>query len=172
MIVAKLLIAWALMSACVMLHAVGTVLIMRGLIVPRLSSVRGNLFITWLVTVFVTCFATLHFIEIALWAFFYYGAVGIPDMETALYFSAVTYTTVGYGDIVLPSGWRLVAGAEALTGILMVGWTSALIFFVLIRVRLQREAAGHVVPFIIDANSDDTSNSSAGCDSGAPVDGQ
>ncbi len=78
----------------------------------------------------------------------------MQDMETALYFSAVTYTTVGYGDVVLPMGWRLTAGIEALTGILMVGWTSALIFFVLVRVRAAREAAGHVAPFKINPDAE------------------
>ena len=50
--------------------------------------------------------------------------------QTALYFSAVTYTTTGYGDLVLPQGWRLVGGVEALTGILMCGWSAG--FFVLV----------------------------------------
>ena len=40
----------------------------------------------------------------------------MPDLTSALYFSAVTYTTTGYGDLVLPDTWRLVGGIEALTG--------------------------------------------------------
>jgi hypothetical protein len=47
----------------------------------------------------------------------------MPDLPSALYFSMVTYTTTGYGDLVLPKGWRLVGGVEALTGILMCGWS-------------------------------------------------
>jgi hypothetical protein len=48
-----------------------------------------------------------------------------------LYFSMVTFTSLGYGDVVLPpSGWRLLASFEAANGILMFGWTTALIFFV------------------------------------------
>jgi len=43
------------------------------------------------------------------------------DLASAFYFSAVTYTTTGYGDLVLPEEWRLVGGVEALTGILMCG---------------------------------------------------
>jgi hypothetical protein len=45
-----------------------------------------------------------------------------------MYFSAVTYTTTGYGDLVLPKEWRLVGGVEALTGILMCGWSTGFFF--------------------------------------------
>ncbi len=152
--VAKLLIAWVVMLACVVMHAMGTIVIVRGLIAPRLSTIRGLLSAVWLLIVVVTCFAAVHLAEIALWALLYQGMDSMPNMETALYFSAVTYTTVGYGDVVLPLEWRLAAGIEALTGILMVGWTSALIFFVLVRVRAALEAAGHVAPFTINPDSD------------------
>lgn len=55
-------------------------------------------------------------------------------MTSALYFSAVTYTTTGYGDLLLPTDWRLVGAVEALTGILMCGWTTGFFFAVVSRV--------------------------------------
>ena len=55
----------------------------------------------------------------------------MPDLHTAFYFSAVTYTTVGYGDILLPVEWRGLAGAEALTGILMTGLSTGFFFMIL-----------------------------------------
>ena len=61
-----------------------------------------------------------------------------PDLASALYFSAVTYTTTGYGDVVLPEGWRLVGGVEALTGILMCGWSTG--FFFAVVSRMDRNA--------------------------------
>ena len=51
---------------------------------------------------------------------------GMPDLPSAFYFSAVAYTTTGYGDLVLPKEWRLVGGVEALTGILMCGLSTRL----------------------------------------------
>jgi len=54
----------------------------------------------------------------------------MPDLASALYFSAVTYTTTGYGDLLLPKEWRLIGGVEALTGILMCGWSTAFFFIV------------------------------------------
>jgi len=64
----------------------------------------------------------------------------MPDLQTAFYFSAVTYTTTGYGDLVLPKEWRVVGGIEALTGILMCGLSTGLFFAVFVKVfGLNRE---------------------------------
>jgi hypothetical protein len=57
----------------------------------------------------------------------------MDDMTSALYFSAVTYTTTGYGDLVLPAEWRGVGAGEALTGILMCGWSTGFFFAVVHR---------------------------------------
>jgi hypothetical protein len=56
-----------------------------------------------------------------------------PGLQSALYFSAVTYTTTGYGDLVLPKEWRLVGGVEALTGILMCGLPTGFFFAIFTR---------------------------------------
>ena len=68
-----------------------------------------------------------------MWGVFYVWQRAMPDLPTSLYFSAVTYTTTGYGDVVLPSEWRLVGAVEALTGILMCGWSTAFFFVVVSR---------------------------------------
>src|SRR5260221_13908247 len=69
-------------------------------------------------------------LQITVWAFFYAWKHGLPDLTSAFYFRAVTYTTTGYGDLVLPKEWRLVGGVEALTGILMCGLSTGLFFAV------------------------------------------
>jgi voltage-gated potassium channel Kch len=63
----------------------------------------------------------------------YARKAAMPDLQSALYFSAVTYTTTGYGDLVLPQEWRLVGAIEALTGILMCGWSTGFFFAVVSR---------------------------------------
>ena len=63
----------------------------------------------------------------ALWALAYLKIGAIEVMEAALYFSMVTFTTLGYGDITLNEQWRLIASIEAATGIIMFGWTIALV---------------------------------------------
>jgi voltage-gated potassium channel len=78
----------------------------------------------------------LHFVEILLWAGAYMlvAAEEFETFEAAIYFSAVTFTTLGYGDITLSSNWRLLSGFEAIGGIVLLGWTTAFLFAVLQRI--------------------------------------
>jgi hypothetical protein len=71
----------------------------------------------------------LHLIQVGLWALLYWWQIGW-DLNTVLYFSTTTYATIGYGDVVPPPEWRLVAVMEGLTGVLMLGWSSAMVFAV------------------------------------------
>ena len=79
--------------------------------------------------------------EISIWAFFYLWQECLPDAETAFYFSGVTYTTIGYGDLVLAKPWRMLAPVEGLTGILMCGLSASVFFAVVLRIRqgVQRQ---------------------------------
>ena len=60
-------------------------------------------------------------LDVALWATFYYVSGALPSFEEALYFSTVTFTTVGYGDIVLGREWRQLATFEAVNGWIIFG---------------------------------------------------
>ena len=142
----KLFIAWALMALCVVVHAMGMTVALR--LLDKMILRMGVRFwlSTWLLVRVAGWAILLHLVEIALWAFFYTWKGALPDMTTALYFSAMTYTTTGYGDVVLPSAWRLVGGVEALTGILMCGWSAAFFFAVVdqtneARQKRKRESA-------------------------------
>jgi hypothetical protein len=128
----KLIIGLGLMALCVVIHSIGLTAAIRYL---RRSSDRARTFwdCTFLLIAIAGCTIFVHLIEITVWAVFYLLAQGMQDMDSALYFSAVTYTTVGYGDVVLPSEWHLVGGVEALTGILMCGWSTAFFFAVVSR---------------------------------------
>ena len=53
----------------------------------------------------------------------------LPDLETAFYFSMVTFTTLGFGDVVLIGQWRTLASIQAANGVIIFGWTTALIFY-------------------------------------------
>jgi voltage-gated potassium channel Kch len=71
-------------------------------------------------------------LEAALWALLYLFhplITKIPDLETAFYFSMVTFTTLGYGDVVLAGQWRTLASIQAANGVIIFGWTTALIFY-------------------------------------------
>ena len=133
----KLLAAWGLMAVCVVIHAMGVTSVVRWWRHPV-----DPLHRFWLTTLLFIRLAgwivLLHLIEITTWAVFYVWRNAMPDLTSALYFSAVTYTTTGYGDLVLPREFRLVGAIEALTGILMCGWSTAFFFAVVNRMFLAR----------------------------------
>ena len=63
--------------------------------------------------------------EVWLWAGVYLELGVLPDFETALYFSTITFSTVGYGDVVPAHGWRVLAALEGVNGFLLIGWSTA-----------------------------------------------
>jgi len=67
-------------------------------------------------------------LEAVIWALAYRQLGAFADFDTALYFSMVTFTTLGYGDITLEPRWQLLSALEAANGIMMFGWTTALLF--------------------------------------------
>ena len=67
----------------------------------------------------------LHTVEIWFWAAVYYLAEPEVSFESTLYFSTVTYSTVGYGDITLVPTWRLLGALEAIDGFILLGWSTA-----------------------------------------------
>ena len=78
----------------------------------------------------------LHVVEVVIWAVTYRSLPAITEFETlekAVYFSMVTFTTLGYGEITLGPQWRLLSSIEAMNGILLIGWTTALMYSVLQR---------------------------------------
>lgn len=78
----------------------------------------------------------LHGIEIWLYAFLYEGIGAVDSLETAVYFSTISYAGIGYDDRYITSAWRLVAAVEGINGLLLLGWSTA--FFVTIVARLGR----------------------------------
>jgi hypothetical protein len=129
----KLLIAWSLMALCVAIHAGGVAAALRWF--QRQPDTAPRFWPwTWLFVRVAGWIVLLHLIEITVWALFFVWKEAMVDLPSALYFSAVTYTTTGYGDLLLPKGWWLMGGVEALTGILMCGWSTGFFFAVVNRV--------------------------------------
>jgi len=78
----------------------------------------------------------LHITEALVWAVAFAllpGNASLKTFEDAVYFSLVTFTTLGYGDVTLDERWRILSGAEAVNGILLAGWSTALLFTVVQR---------------------------------------
>jgi hypothetical protein len=124
----QLLFAWCLLAVTVAIHAAGLAFVLRALNRPVAQRDLRFWMVTWLLVRVAWAFIVLHLAEIAIWALFYWWKKCLPDAESAFYFSGITYTTVGYGDLVLPVGWRVLAAVEGLTGILMCGLSTGLFF--------------------------------------------
>jgi hypothetical protein len=69
-----------------------------------------------------------HLIEIALWAVLFVMCGEFAELGTAYYHSAMNYTTLGYGDIIMTPSWRLMGPLEAANGMLMFGVSTAALF--------------------------------------------
>src|SRR3954449_715067 len=74
-----------------------------------------------------TTMLMLQLVEVMLWAGFFRWKC-FPSWDPALYFSATSYSTVGYGDLLLPSTWRLLGPIESVTGVLMCGLSASGLF--------------------------------------------
>jgi Ion channel len=72
-----------------------------------------------------------HVAEVLVWSLAYAVADVAPEGTDLLYFAFVNYTTLGYGDVVPAERWRLIGPITALNGVLMIGWSTAVIFEVL-----------------------------------------
>jgi voltage-gated potassium channel Kch len=134
----QLLVAWCLMASNVVIHAYGVMSALRWLRRHEITSWRLS---RWarLFVILAGWIILLHVAEITVWAVAYTVMRAMPDLQSGLYFSAVTYTTTGYGDLVLPDRWRLVGAVEALTGILMCGWSTGFFFAVLSKMLASEE---------------------------------
>lgn len=96
---------------------------------PHIFWIGGTVLLMFLVSL----------LEALIWALAYLALNAIEGFEQALYFSMATFTTLGYGDIVLDERWRLLASFEAANGIIIFGWTTAIVIAVVQRIYF----AGH-----------------------------
>jgi len=125
----QVLIGSGLMLLTTVVHAIGMSIGFRWLTSVHnrreleLSMISRSLVVGVLVLIMFV--ATL--IESGFWAALYLSLDTISEFENALYFSLVTYTTLGYGDVVLEGQWRLLSSFQAANGIIMFGWTTAVI---------------------------------------------
>ncbi len=132
------LIGATLVTLTVVIHAVGTTMWIRH-IRQRYAHEQfwqGRMAMAILIRTVLTLIA-LHAIEIMIWAGAYVVLLPggeLASFEEAVYFSFVTFTTLGYGDITLSEGWRILSGIEALNGILLIGWTTAMLFAIVQRI--------------------------------------
>jgi hypothetical protein len=137
-----ILIACALVAATVAVHTVGLALLLRSLMKSGSVPPAQMWSITWLLIRMAFWLLMISLVEIAIWGLFYLRQGCLPDAESALYFSGVTYTSIGYGDVVLAKHWRMLGPVEGLTGLLMCGLSAGLFFAVVSRIYTSRVETG------------------------------
>ncbi len=136
----QLAIGAGMIALCVIVHGVGLFTIHR--FVSRDSmrrrfedlqplSLIGAIFT--LLAVFALI--VLHFVEIWLFAFLYDYLGALHSFSEALYFSTISYATIGYSDASIDQQWRMVAALEGVLGVILLGWSTA--FFVRVLSRLE-----------------------------------
>jgi len=128
-------ISLIIIAITIFIHAFGSAFWIRYQ-VKHFSSTMHEWKLSVVLRILIVCalfLILLHFIEILIWSIIYLilpDLYAIKTFEEAVYFSLVTYTTLGYGDITLGPTWRMVSGFEAMNGIILIGWTTAMFYSV------------------------------------------
>ena len=102
--------------------------------IHKLDPIRSAALVVRLATAMIA----LHGLEILLWASFYRWFC-LPSWNSAIYFSASSYSTLGCNDVSLPSTWRTFGPLESIVGVLMCGISVSLLFAIVTRL-INREA--------------------------------
>ena len=132
-----LMLGFGLVVVCVVIHGLGTLVVIDRF-AKSLQSSQGRIATGMLTIRVVSSLLLLHLLEASAWAVLYWLAQAFPDGETAFYFSLTSYTTVGYGDVVLPPDWRLLGPIESATGILMFGWSTGVMVAAINRIHVDQ----------------------------------
>ena len=139
----QLLTAFGLLGICMVIHIAGIMFVGDQLVRRRhkIEQHIGTTFVGVLLIIVFGFILLLHLTEALVWALFYTWGDYFQNFETALYFSLKTYSTVGYGDVLLPKNSRLFGTIEAILGVLQCGLSTAFLFAVvnaLFRFRFQQ----------------------------------
>lgn len=129
----NILIGSLLMIICIFIHALATKFTMKLAIKYAANIHIKSYFKEIWISIIVLIMFSASLIETLVWAITYMFLGAIERFEEALYFSMVTFTTLGYGDVTLSNAYRLVASLEAANGIIIFGWSTAIIIAVVQR---------------------------------------
>ena len=137
--IGSILLGVVLTLVTIGIHAVGTAWWI-GRLKLRAKRVRGSkikLLPLRLLCSTALLLLLLHMAEVVPWASAYLflpGLDSINSFEQATYFATVTFASLGYGDIVIEGPWRLLSAVQAMNGLLVFGWSTALLFAVVERI--------------------------------------
>ncbi len=128
----QLMLGSAISICNITIHALVMTVLVR--IAQRVSTVRTtspSLLLTVVMIATVTILMAAHASEVVVWSMAYLIVEAVPPNNSNVYFAFVNYTTLGYGDIIPVKSWQLLGPMTAMNGVLLFGWSTAVIFEVL-----------------------------------------
>jgi hypothetical protein len=140
---ADVLVGSAMLILIMLVHAAGVratsthVLRRSGVLMARPSSWRADLLMSG--TVFALL--GLHLLEMIAWAVALVCSGLVPDWRAAGFFAGNTYTTIGYGNFILPDGWKMLAPIIAISGLFTFGWSGSVLVDLIGRCQKIKDAA-------------------------------
>lgn len=122
----NLALGTVMITLTVLIHTFGLMAVTKAMarLVARFRMHGHRSRVVAIISVVMGLFVVLG-VEIWLWAACYLATGMLQDFESALYFSTVTFATVGYGDIFPTRDWRVLAALEGINGFLLIGWSTA-----------------------------------------------
>lgn len=129
----NLMIGLVMVGITVLIQAIGTDIWKRHFF-DKYSKLDNNTFrkrVSPILLITSFYLIIINFSQAFLWGVLFYSLPHMANFETlekAVYFSLVTFTTLGYGDITIAPEYRLLSGIEAINGILLIGWSTTLMF--------------------------------------------
>lgn len=135
----QLTFATVMVVVTVLIHGAGITALALGLRVEFEAGEEDHHFSlkrAVVILIVVLALFTLHGIEVWLYAALFLLIGAIPTLEAAVYFSTITYASIGFGDAEMARSWRLVGAIEGINGVLLLGWSTA--FFVTVVARLRK----------------------------------
>jgi hypothetical protein len=131
----QLAVGAGMLVLCVLVHGIGLFTLSRVLgsdIEKRFENVQPLSFRgTGFTLIVVASIILIHFIEVWLFAFLYDYLRALPTFQDALYFSTISYSTIGYNDASIAKDWRMIAALEGMLGVILLGWSTAFLVRVL-----------------------------------------
>lgn len=135
----QLSLATAMVITTILIHGAGITALARGMRLEVDAAEAHHHFSlnrAAAILVIVLALFTLHGIEIWLYAAVYLVIGAVQNLEAAVYYSTITYASIGFGDSEMARPWRLVGAIEGINGVLLLGWSTA--FFVTVVARLPK----------------------------------
>jgi hypothetical protein len=132
----QLALATVMVAALVIIHLGGLAILTRAL--RSHSRFFRKLRVMPLAVLLVATIGiiAIHTAEIWVYAAIYLQIHAFSSFEAALYYSTVTYASIGYGDVLMPHDWRIFGAIEGAAGIIMLGWSTAYLVSLLSQLKL------------------------------------